>query len=142
MKKNINDFQKALLTSTKFISNEIFDDKQQMPDNQANIKATGKTNKEKKADVLLQGELSIYNAEEIKKKLISAVNKHKNINVTLKNIENLDLAGIQLLYSCSKTCSKLNKKVTFNIELPRDIETIIENSGFSVHNLEFKDSNN
>ncbi len=148
MKKNINDFQKALLTSTKFISNETFDDKQQIPgksnqpekpisanDNQVDIKTKNKINKEKKADVLLQKELSINNAEEIKKKLMSALNKHKNINVTLKNIENLDLAGIQLLYSCSRTCRKLNKKVTFNIELPEDIETIVENSGFSVQNL-------
>jgi len=67
----------------------------------------------KAADVVLQGDLIIQNADELKAKLLNAQSQYLVLNVILKNVTRLDVAGIQLLVSLKKSPVT---KVDFRIE--------------------------
>ena len=75
----------------------------------------------------LQGELGVNNAEEVRKMLISAVEKKQPITFDVSKLEDIDVSIVQLLYalfseidpSCKVTftglLSPLVKKRLFNI---------------------------
>lgn len=84
----------------------------------------------KKATVLHEGDLTINNTQKIKKEMLSVMNKFKNINIIVKNVDDLDLSYIQLLYSFYKTALDKRKTVALDMELPDDIKMIVRNSGF------------
>jgi len=85
----------------------------------------------KNGTILFEGELTYNEVDEIKKKITPTIQKYDELNIQLRNIENLDLTCIQLLFAFQKSFRALNKKLTFDIELPNDIKALIEHSGFS-----------
>jgi MFS superfamily sulfate permease-like transporter len=82
-------------------------------------------------NIILENELTIFSIEIMKDKIIEAVMKYDQIGFELKNVNNIDLTYIQLLYSIKKTAEKLNKKVSFNVELSDDIKSLLNNSDLS-----------
>jgi len=86
---------------------------------------------ENMASIILENELTIFSIESMKDKIIEAVMKYDHVEFALKNINNVDLTFIQLLYSVKKTAEALNKKVSFDVELPDDIKSLLNNSDLS-----------
>lgn len=86
---------------------------------------------ESHANILLENELTIFSIESMKDKIIETVLKYDDIKIELKNVDNMDLSFVQLLYSIKITANKLNKKVSFDVSLSDDIKSLFNNSDLS-----------
>lgn len=80
-------------------------------------------------DIILEGDLSVGNVEAIKAKL-QAVEFKYDVNLKLVNIETLDLAFIQLVYSLIKTLVAKGLKVTIKSDFSEKLAETINNTGF------------
>lgn len=80
--------------------------------------------------VLFEGQLIIKNAQVIKKALLSALNNSQTIEIILRNIIKLDLAVLQLLIALQESAVRLEKKLSFEIDLNDSIRSVLHNSGF------------
>ncbi len=86
---------------------------------------------ESKVSIILENELTIFSIESMKDKIIESVMKYDQIEFALKNVNNIDITFIQLLYSIKKTAEELNKKVSFDVELSDDIKSLLNHSDLS-----------
>ena len=86
---------------------------------------------ENKVSIMLENELTIFSIENMKDKIIEAVKKYNIIEFKLNNISNMDLTFVQLFYSIKISTEKLNKKISFDVELSDDIESLFTNSGLN-----------
>jgi len=86
--------------------------------------------KEKKARMTIEKELTIYTALEIKEYFLEAVEKFNEIKIQIKDVENIDLSFIQLIESLRKTAEEYNKKINISAELKDGTRELVENSGF------------
>lgn len=86
---------------------------------------------ESMANIVLENELTIFSIESMKDKIIETVMKYDHVEFALKNVNNVDMTFIQLLYSVKKTAESLNKKVSFNVDLSDDIKSLLNNSDLS-----------
>jgi len=83
---------------------------------------------EKKVSIILENDLSIYTIENIKDKIIDSYKKNDVINFKLKNLKNIDLTFIQLVFSLKNASLKEGKTVTFDVDLPEDLDLLFRNS--------------
>jgi len=96
----------------------------------ADFKLAQKTNKQKGiSNIEIQGSLTIENCDSIKKKLIEALNNFNELNITLKNINKIDISVIQLFYSLNKTYNEKNKKIIFGTDFSDEISELLKHSG-------------
>ncbi|RLD57152.1 MAG: hypothetical protein DRJ01_14225 [Bacteroidetes bacterium] len=96
------------------------------------FKITQKINKQSGiANIEIQGSLTIENCDSIKNKFIKAYNNFNELNITLKNIDKIDLTTIQLLYSIAKPDNNTNKKITFNTDFPEQIINLLKTTGLN-----------
>lgn len=96
-------------------------------DNNIHIKPSKKKG-ENKVSIILENELTIFSIETMKDEIIDAVKKYDIIEFMLKDISNMDLTFIQLFYSIKISAESLNKKVSFDVNLSDDIESLFMNS--------------
>lgn len=61
----------------------------------------------------IPGDMTIYEAEEIKSLFDKAAKSKGNICVNLENVSEIDSAGIQLMISLKKTLIENDREVTF-----------------------------
>jgi hypothetical protein len=99
---------------------------------QASITITN-YNKKKSIRILLEGNLIVGSLHTIKEELTTAISRYTNIHVIVKHVTAIDLTGIQLLFAIKRSSETLHKKLSFDIELPDELNTIISQAGF--HNL-------
>lgn len=96
----------------------------------ADFKLIQNSNKKNKiSNIEIQGNLTINNSESIKKKLIEALNNFNELNITLKNINKIDISIIQLFYSLNKICNEKNKKIIFGTYFSDEISELLKHSG-------------
>src|SRR5688572_24887884 len=79
--------------------------------------------------VLLKGQLIIRNGDIIKKELTDALNSSQKLEVVFRDIIKIDLAVLQLLIALQKSAARLEKNLSFDIEFPEHVQTMIKNSG-------------
>lgn len=58
-------------------------------------------------------EFTIYEVEKLKVILLKELNNSDDFTIDMKNIDKLDIVGIQLLISFVKSANSINKKVQF-----------------------------
>ena len=92
------------------------------------LKEHGKKD-EKSAEVFIEGEFSIGNAERVKDKLLEVMEQYDKIDVKVQNLENIDLSAIQLLLSLRKSLPI--DKFRLTVVLREDFKPIIEHAGFN-----------
>ncbi|MCP4311681.1 MAG: hypothetical protein GY790_10495 [Bacteroidetes bacterium] len=80
--------------------------------------------------IVLGGDLSIRNAVAIQKKLNAVKYTGDVISIQLKNVENLDITIVQMVYSLTNTLAGQDKIFEINSELPEDLEKVLANAGF------------
>ncbi len=84
--------------------------------------------KETETQLNFSGDLTLNNVEAIKKDIISLIKDATKIKVEIRKVTNIDLSFIQLLYSMKK---QFKENITFDIELPETLKSMMENAGFS-----------
>ncbi len=84
----------------------------------------------RKGSLKLSGELTIQGASDLRELFIETLNKTDELVVDLSEVEEFDLACLQLCFSLSKTAVALNKSVTFSDNGNRRVQNLINTSGF------------
>jgi anti-anti-sigma regulatory factor len=79
--------------------------------------------------LLLEGQLTIRNAHAIKRELLLALNSSQNLELVFRNMIKIDLAVLQLLIALQKSAARLEKTLSFDIELTDCIQSVMQNSG-------------
>ncbi|MBN2520128.1 MAG: STAS domain-containing protein [Bacteroidales bacterium] len=87
------------------------------------ISKNKKNNKE--GIITLEGDLSLKNIKEIKEKIQKGILKFDQLEIHIKNVENIDVTLIQLLISVNQT-KKLSK---VNITIKEQMQNMLETAG-------------
>ncbi|MCD4774042.1 MAG: STAS domain-containing protein [Bacteroidales bacterium] len=91
---------------------------------------SGLDKKKKKAQILLEGNLTIENVEDISLRILPAINKNKKIILKIDNVENIDISVLQFLYSLYNFQSELNTEISIELKLNTDLTLLMKNAGF------------
>jgi len=67
------------------------------------------TGSRKKGSVVIDGEMNIYNALELKDALVGALRKYKELEIHLGSVTHIDTTGIQLLVLLKRDAGELGK---------------------------------
>jgi len=79
--------------------------------------------------VTLSGELSIQNIADIKDELIVLLEKYDQVLIETRQVDSFDIACVQIFYALSRSAAHLNKEISYEISLPKEIENVITHSG-------------
>lgn len=85
--------------------------------------------------IVINGEFTVNNAEEMRQEILPIFEDNETLNIKLTEIENLDLAGIQVLYSLNKTAKNSGKTINFTFDISEEQSEVIKNSGFDLSSL-------
>jgi len=88
------------------------------------------TSNKNKVTIQILNECTINNVKNVKEELASTVDKLKALSIEVKDNTNIDLAGVQVLYSLKKEFEDSNRNITFLFNLNEDMKSILMNSGF------------
>ena len=105
---------------------KIISSGKQQKSKQVTVKAKNQNN----VTVLLEGKLTLDHLDQVRKILIDCVRKFEKFQINLKNVANIDLACIQLLYALRKSVGEKNKTVTFSLKLSEELNTMLMHAGF------------
>ncbi|MBN1253064.1 MAG: hypothetical protein JXR51_13035 [Bacteroidales bacterium] len=86
---------------------------------------------DKKVQIFMGGDLGVNNLKEVVKNLKTAEKDYENLVININDVTVCDLATIQLLVSLKNTCISHNKKISFNIDLSKDILELLQISGLT-----------
>lgn len=81
--------------------------------------------------LLLQGNLSLDNIEQIVRFFREAADKYKRLSVELKEVSAIDLGFLQLLWSLENAMQERGEALEVKITLPDELEQLMRNTGFS-----------
>lgn len=84
----------------------------------------------RKGVLRLKGMLTIRQAEDLKKALLRALKKVKELEIDMKKVDEIDIACLQLLCSAHKTAAKSKKKLVLGNNVPDEIIQDIMCSGY------------
>jgi len=83
-----------------------------------------------KAEMTIRKELTIYTILEIKDNFLEAIEKYNELDVNIKEVDNIDLSFIQLIESLRKTAEAYGKTISVSAELTDETRDLVENIGF------------
>ncbi|PIE86490.1 MAG: hypothetical protein CSA05_00225 [Bacteroidia bacterium] len=79
----------------------------------------------------LCGDLSLTNNSALLDKLNTDLEKYDFFEISISEVESIDIPFIQLMHSFEKTAKSYDKKVTVRCSLSPDIKAIIGDAGFN-----------
>lgn len=62
----------------------------------------------------IEGDMTIYEAGELKELFVSVLGNHKHINVNLSAVSEIDSSGLQLMVSLKNDAEEQDKQVQFS----------------------------
>ena len=87
--------------------------------------------KDKKHAVLtIEGELTLQNAGELKKKIQKNIAGLNSVKLKAVNIDQADIAFIQIIEALKKQFNENEKKLEIEVDYPYDVKTLFINAGF------------
>lgn len=88
-----------------------------------------KNKKDGKAEVVLEKVLTMSILESLQTELTSVLNDFEIIEISLKNIESIDLGFVQYLYAFQSTAESRSKIVTLKATCNDETENLLVNTG-------------
>ena len=88
-------------------------------------------NNSNKVTVNVTNELSIYNIESIKKEIDQLIETYEILDISINNLNNMDLSGIQYIHAVKKEVQQKGKEINFSFELNEELTNLIVKCGFS-----------
>ena len=79
---------------------------------------------------LIEGQLVISKAEELKQALEDLLNRYQSIEIELKNITRLDISALQLFVALYHSAKARQKDLHFHVEENDYVTKILKHSGF------------
>lgn len=83
------------------------------------------------ANIKLSGSLVITTIDKILPEINSAIDKYSKITIEGDNIEEIDLAAIQIFYSIMKTLELEKKEIKIDFNFKDKSAKTVKNSGFA-----------
>ena len=83
-----------------------------------------------KATLKLENELTYVNVVSLKEEVMRHLPEFDQIYIQA-NLFQIDLTGIQLLYSIRKTCLAAKKQVVLSIKMNEELQNLLVRSGFN-----------
>ncbi len=80
--------------------------------------------------LILQGELTIDYAQQLKNFLMENKAKYSQIQVKVNNVDVIDLTAVQLLQRFWWDAKQEQKSISLEFKLPEDYRILLERSGF------------
>ena len=80
--------------------------------------------------LVLKGDLGIRHAAQIKKKLETVKFSAEQVSIQMKEVENLDLTVIQMIYSLAGSLEKEGKKTELSMNTGEEMAKLLSRSGF------------
>lgn len=80
--------------------------------------------------LVVEGEVGMENAEELKSNLICALHSVEKVFVNVENVSEVDESCLELLCSAHRTSLRLQKTFAFNGAVPEQLRRIITDAGF------------
>jgi anti-anti-sigma regulatory factor len=90
-----------------------------------------KETKNTPAELTINQDITIINTGVLKAKIEDALSSSSALDLILKDVEFIDLAGIQLLYALKKAAIKEDKKLVINFDMKADFVKNIRLAGYS-----------
>lgn len=90
--------------------------------------------KKKSGDVrtlVLEGDLTIQRAAEIKKAFDGSFDGVKKLVLNLEKVDEIDLSCLQIFCSAHRTSAKMEKELVIDGECPEVLKKVIESAGFT-----------
>ncbi len=88
----------------------------------------------KKKDIvkllIIKNELTINNINDQRNKLLAETKDTQEVHIKLENINQIDLAGIQLILALKKSFTQQNKVLKIDMNLSKDSVELLLNAGF------------
>ena len=84
-----------------------------------------------KGVISLDGEVTLQQAEELRRVLIKALVDADEVSVDMEKAEKVDLSCLQLLCSAHRSAVRLSKKLAFSGSSPKALRDVVETTGFS-----------
>ena len=91
------------------------------------------SNTERPEELILEGSLTIGNAQEIFTRVWKSFENTGDLKIYLYNNTEIDLAFLQILFSLLEACHRLNKNISVHIDNPAIIRDLIVGAGFETH---------
>jgi ABC-type transporter Mla MlaB component len=82
------------------------------------------------SEIEFSGHLTINNIEKIISEIKTNFKAGKTVSITTKDVENIDLTFIQMLYSLVKSGKNDRYDVNTHISVPDDLKQLLTNAGF------------
>ena len=86
---------------------------------------------EKSGILTFEESLTIQYIAEIKALLEDAISQVDSVFLDFENVKEIDVAGLQVMYSACETARSLNKVIKNKSNLPPLIQQILEQTGFN-----------
>ncbi len=83
----------------------------------------------KKINVVIEGEFNIKSVQLVKDNCQKLLQYYDVVNITLKNVTDIDLAAIQLIHVLNSSSMFMQKTITIESELSKDDKALILGSG-------------
>lgn len=84
-----------------------------------------------RVNLVVEGELCLKNVLSLSKHLRPLLQKYDYLSIQLKNIVELDLASLQLIWHLKKSAGHLGKTVAINAQLASDVQQLIKTAGLN-----------
>jgi anti-anti-sigma regulatory factor len=86
-----------------------------------------------KGIVVINGELTIENAGEIRNILLHALTGEEELRLDLNNVTHADLTGLQLICAAHISSIKLGKRFVVNVSDSDPLKKVVRDAGFLRH---------
>lgn len=94
-------------------------------------KPKAKNSQQESLIIDLGNSLTIDKVENIKQKIVQALDQYKEIKLESKMVEDIDITFLQMFVSLEKTKETKKANIIYDIKIPVNIKDLIEKSGYS-----------
>jgi anti-anti-sigma factor len=84
----------------------------------------------KKLEIKISSSLTVENIDELKSKILSSLDLNKQVIVNLEKIANIDICGIQFLYSLQQEVKQRELAFEMNFDADEEVTTLLKKTGF------------
>ena len=82
-------------------------------------------------EVVFSGHLCVNNIEKIDESMKANLKKGNSLSITTKQVENIDITFVQLIYSLIKSGKTESFDVQTSITVPKEMEQLLKNAGLA-----------
>ncbi|WP_317898009.1 hypothetical protein [Aurantibacillus circumpalustris] len=88
-----------------------------------------KRKKTKKINIGIEGIFNLSSANYVRESILPAIYEFETIDISLKNIQQIDLSALQLLHYMQQLTIENQKQISFDAELSTEDRSLLFNAG-------------